>query len=97
MRLATRVRQTCLLRGEVNEWEGARMQILDPHGYVRALSVEMTAIVKVFRPETNEVTATHASSHRRASSLHGAYAFGGTGFTLERLAEAFYSPCPQPT
>lgn len=46
-----------LLRGEVVEWEGARMQMLHPDGHAPARPVEVPVIISALGPKGNEVTA----------------------------------------
>ena len=44
-----------LLRGEVVEWEGARMQMLHPDGHAPARPVEVPILVGALGPKGNEV------------------------------------------
>jgi len=46
-----------LLRGEVVEWEGARMQMLHPDGHAPQRPVEVPVIISALGPKGNAVTA----------------------------------------
>lgn len=49
-----------LLRGEVIEWEGARMQMLHPDGHAPARPVKVPMIISALGPKGNDVTAALA-------------------------------------
>ena len=44
-----------LLRGEVVEWEGARMQMLHPDGHAPARPVEVPVLIAALGPKGNKV------------------------------------------
>lgn len=46
-----------LLRGEVVEWEGSRMQMLHPDGHAPARPVDVPVIISALGPKGNKVTA----------------------------------------